>query len=528
VKLPLGHSADELRAAVCDALGINDTHLVSYSVLRQSLDARHKDRLCFVYMVDAEVLNEEQVLASRQNAAVSKAVPFAYQYPSQRAPLSSRPVIVGAGPAGLFAGLLLARSGQRPIMLERGKPLEERHRDVGRFFSEGVLDSDSNVQFGEGGAGTYSDGKLTTLIRDSRCRKVLEEMVSAGAPKEILYKNKPHVGTDRIRQVVRSLRHTIEQHGGEFRFQHKVTDLVIEQGRITAVTVNGISTIESDVVIFAIGNSSRDTFDMLHAAGVMMTPKPFSIGVRIEHPRQLIDRAQYGRYAGHPQLGAADYKMVHHCSNGHSAYTFCMCPGGVVIAAASEAGGVVTNGMSYYARNKENSNSALLVGVGPAEFGCAHPLAGVAYQRQWETKAFLLGGSTYHAPVQLVNDFLADRPSTAIGSVKPSYRPGVVPGDLRECLPDNVCQTLKEAIVAFSRKLNGFALPDAVLTGVETRSSCPVRIVRDNQYQSNIQGLHPAGEGAGYAGGIMSSAVDGIKVAEAVLKRGLATRSEAS
>lgn len=517
LKLPVGHTADELRTAILALLGLDDSQVVSYEVRRQSIDARHKERLCFVYMIDVEVVNEERVLASVSAAAVPMVTPVAWHYPHQGARLPSRPLIVGTGPAGLFAGLLLARGGHRPILLERGKPVEDRIQDVSRFFTRGVLNAESNVQFGEGGAGTFSDGKLTTSIHNVRCRKVLEEMVTGGAPPEILYKSKPHVGTDIIRQVVKNLHRTIQGWGGEFHFGHKVTGLMIDSGSISGVIANETSVFESGIVILAIGNSARDTFNMLYKSGVNMIAKPFSIGVRIEHPRDLIDRAQYGRFANHPQLGAADYKMAHHCSNGYSAYTFCMCPGGVVIAAASDLGGVVTNGMSAYARNKPNSNSALLVGVGPREFGGEHPLAGVTYQQQWESKAFELGNACYHAPVQLVVDFLANRASAGIGDVEPSYRPGVVPGDLRACLPEYVWTALQEAIAVFDRKLRGFALPDAVLTGVETRSSCPVRIVRDERYQSSIRGLYPAGEGAGYAGGIVSSAVDGLKVAEAVL-----------
>ncbi|MGB9793288.1 MAG: NAD(P)/FAD-dependent oxidoreductase, partial [Thermacetogeniaceae bacterium] len=369
------------------------------------------------------------------------------------------------------------------------------------------------------GAGTFSDGKLTTLIRDPRCRKVLEEFVEAGAPKEILYLNKPHIGTDLLLTVIKNIRQRIIANGGEFRFRAKVTDLEIRSGRIAGVVVNGEEVIPCEVVLLGIGHSARDTFAMLHRRGVVMTQKPFSIGVRIEHPQALIDAVQYGDFAGDPRLGAADYKLVYHSPKGRSAYTFCMCPGGYVIAAASEAGGVVTNGMSEYRRDGKNANSALLVGVGPGDYGSDHPLAGVEFQRRWEGLAFELAGSNYRAPVQLVGDFLLDRPSTQFGAVNPTYRPGVAFVELKHCLPPFVIETLREAIQSFDTKIPGFAMADAVLTGVETRSSSPVRIVRDEGYLSNIEGLYPIGEGAGYAGGIMSAAVDGIKAAEKVAEK---------
>jgi len=381
------------------------------------------------------------------------------------------------------------------------------------------LDPECNVQFGEGGAGTFSDGKLTTLIRDKRCRKVLEEMVLAGAPEEILYINKPHVGTDNLRTVVKNIRKKINSLGGEVRFNSKVTDIIIKQNKIESVVINQAEKLDVDVLLLAPGHSARDTFMMLYSKDVRMAPKPFSVGVRVEHPQKLIDQAQYKEFAGHKKLGPADYKLAYHASNGRSAYTFCMCPGGMVVPASSEEGCVVTNGMSLYARNAPNANSALLVGVNPEDFGSDHPLAGVEFQRKWERKAFALGGGGFSAPAQLLGDFLADRPSTVLGSVVPSYQIGVRPADLKECLPGYVTDTLREAIPAMEMKLRGFARPDAVITGVETRSSSPVRIIRNENFESGVRGLYPAGEGAGYAGGIISSAVDGIKVAEAIASR---------
>jgi uncharacterized FAD-dependent dehydrogenase len=427
-------------------------------------------------------------------------------------------VIVGTGPAGLFAGLLLARAGARPLFLERGQPLEVRVQDVEGLLSGGHLKTESNIQFGEGGAGTFSDGKLNTSISDPRCRWVLEQWVATGAPPDILYKAKPHVGTDRIRETVKRMRRDIQEQGGEFRFATRVTGLVVNEGRVAGVEVNGGEVLECDTVVLAIGNAARDTFEMLHRTGVFLAAKSFSIGARIEHPRAWVDRGLYGGFSGHPQLGAADYKMAHHGANGTSAYTFCMCPGGVVVPGASEQGGVVTNGMSEYARRQPNSNSALMVGVSPKDFGRDHPLAGVTFQREWERKAFALGGGGFKAPVQRVEDFMARRPSTRLGAVSPSYLPGVTPANLWDCLPDFVGAGILEALKAFSRRLKDFAHPDALLTGVETRSSSPVRIRRDDSFQSNIRGLYPAGEGAGYAGGIMSSAVDGLRVAETLLQ----------
>ena len=429
-----------------------------------------------------------------------------------------RPVIIGMGPAGLFAGLFLARNGYKPIVLERGDDVETRTAKINEFWNGGMLDTESNVQFGEGGAGTFSDGKLTTLINDRRCHTVLEEFVRAGAPEEILYKNKPHIGTDLLKSVVKNIRQEIIENGGEVRFRAKVTDFVIKDGSVEAVIINDKERLNCRVVMLAIGHSARDTFKVLHDRGVKMTQKPFSIGVRIEHPQIIINKSQYGKFANHEKLGAADYKLAAHFDNGRSAYTFCMCPGGMVIAAASEENMVVTNGMSYHARDMENANSALLVGVNPEDFESSHPLAGVEFQRKWESLAFVLGGKNYKAPAQKVGDFLKDRPSDAIGDVRPTYNLGVTMTDLRGCLPKYVTDTLKMAIIAFDRKIKGFAYADAIMTGVETRSSSPIRIVRDENFESNIKGLYPIGEGAGYAGGIMSAAIDGLRAAEEIAK----------
>jgi uncharacterized protein len=432
--------------------------------------------------------------------------------------LRARPVVIGMGPAGLFAGLILAQSGFRPIILERGKAVRERTKDTFALWRQGKLDPESNAQFGEGGAGTFSDGKLYSQIKDPRHhgRKVLTEFVKAGAPPEILYVSKPHIGTFRLVSMVENMRATIEALGGEIRFESRVDDFDIDAGQLRGVVLASGERIAAEHVVLAIGHSARDTFQKLHDRGVYIEPKPFSIGFRIEHPQSLIDRCRFGRNAGNPLLGAADYKLVHHCSNGRSVYSFCMCPGGTVVAAASEPGRLVTNGMSQYSRSERNANSAIVVGITPDDYP-GGPLAGIAFQRHWEERAFELGGGNYQAPGQLVGDFLAGRASIALGSVIPSYTPGVHLCDLGTALPDYAIAAIREALPAFDKKIKGFAMSDAVLTGVETRTSSPLRIKRDDTFQSlNTRGLYPTGEGAGYAGGILSSAVDGIKIAEAV------------
>lgn len=526
IKIAVGEVPDEaaeislLRRIILSRAGIREEELKTLHIVRKSIDARKKESIFYVYTVDFETTNENRLLRkgrTRDLTPVSERIPKPVCYGSEK--LSERPVIIGTGPAGLFAGLMLARNGYRPVLLERGDDVDTRTVRIQRFWTEGLLDTESNVQFGEGGAGTFSDGKLTTLINDARCDTVLKELTAAGAPKEILYAGKPHVGTDLLKTVVKNLRRDIIAHGGDVRFKARVTDFIIESGAIKAVEINGNETLRCGVVLLAVGHSARDTFETLFRRGVLMQPKSFSIGVRIEHPQKLINLAQYGPSRELPGLGAADYKLVYHGKDGRSAYTFCMCPGGYVVAAASEEHRVVTNGMSEYKRDGENANAALLVGVTPADFPGDHPLAGIEFQRRWESLAFEAGGRNYRAPAQLIGDFLADRISTAWGNVKPTYRPGVVFTPLSFCLPGYVIQTMKEALLHFNTKLKGFATPDGIMTGVETRSSSPVRITRDETFQSNVRGLYPVGEGAGYAGGIVSAAVDGLKVAERVISR---------
>ncbi len=520
IKLPLDHSEDDLKAAIIARLGIAADELIGYSIFRRGFDARKLSAIQFVYTLEVEVRDETALLERLKNAPhISPAQDTAYHFVTQ-APknLTERPIVIGTGPCGIFAGLILAQMGFRPIIMERGKAVRERTKDTFGLWRQGKLDPESNVQFGEGGAGTFSDGKLHSQIKDPKHygRKVLTEFVKAGAPPEILYVSKPHVGTFRLVGVVEEMRHIIEQLGGEIRFQSKVADIIIDNGQVGGVVLASGERIASCHVVLAVGHSARDTFEMLHSRGVYMEAKPFSIGFRIEHPQSLIDRARFGRNAGNPQLGAADYKLVHHCANGRSVYSFCMCPGGTVVASTSEEGCVVTNGMSQYSRNERNANSGIVVGITPQDYP-GDVLAGIAFQRQWEQRAFELGGKNYCAPAQLVGDFLAGRPSTALGTVEPSYTPGVHLTDLSTALPDYAIAAIREALPAFEKQIKGYAMHDAVLTGVETRTSSPVRIKRREDFQSmNIAGLYPAGEGAGYAGGILSAAVDGIEVAEAV------------
>ena len=528
LKLPLDHTPDELRETLLKRLSIAADELITCSIFRRSYDARKPAAIVFIYTLDVELRNEAAVLNRlRGDRHVGPTPDTCYHFVAQApsTPAASRPVVIGTGPCGLFAGLILAQMGFRPIILERGKSVRERTKDTFGLWRQGQLDPESNVQFGEGGAGTFSDGKLYSQIKDPqyRGRKVLTEFVKAGAPDEILYVSKPHIGTFRLVTMVENMRAEIEALGGTIRFQSRVEDVDIDQGRVRALQLASGETIAATHVVLAVGHSARDTFEMLHQRGVHMEAKAFSIGVRIEHPQSLIDRARFGRNAGNPLLGAADYKLVHHCANGRSAYSFCMCPGGTVVAATSEAGCVVTNGMSQYSRNERNANSAIVVGVTPADFPgdagdpLAAPLAGIAFQRHWEGLAFEAGGGNYDAPAQRLGDFLAGRPSTTLGAVPPSYTPGVHPTDLTRCLPDYVVAALRESLPAFGREIAGFAMDDALLTGVETRTSSPLRITRNDGFQSiNTTGLFPAGEGAGYAGGILSAAVDGIKVAEAV------------
>ena len=520
IKLPLNHSESELEKAIQKKLGIRANELLGYSISKRSYDARRKDDIKLIYSLNVEVRQEKDILRrKRKDNSVRLAPNTNYKYVTQ-APdhLSQRPLVVGTGPCGLFAGLILAQMGFNPIIIERGKRVRERVEDTFGFWRQRKLDTESNVQFGEGGAGTFSDGKLHTQIKDKnhRGRKILAEFVKAGAPEEILTISKPHIGTLKLVKIVEKLRNTIQDLGGEFLFQSRVDDLIIEDGHLQGVILASGEKLHSEHVILAIGHSARDTFQMLYQRGVQIEAKPFSMGLRIEHPQSMIDECRFGKNAGNPILGAADYQLVHHSSNGRSVYSFCMCPGGVVLAAASEHGTVVTNGMSQYSRNAGNANSAILVEVFPKDYP-GSPLAGIDYQRKWEQRAFELGGGTYDAPGQLVGDFLAGRPSTEFGSVLPSYKPGVHLGDLSTSLPDYIIEAIREALPVFDKQIRGFVMPNAILTGVETRSSSPIRIVRGKDFQSvNITGLYPAGEGSGYAGGILSSAVDGIKVAEAV------------
>lgn len=516
IKLSLDEDEILLIRKLAKKLKIPQESILNYRIFKKSVDARKKNDIHFVYTLDVELKNEDKILAANSKKGVTKVPKLSYEYKKTAPENIQRPVVIGTGPAGLFAGLVLAQKGYKPILLERGKPIDERAIDVGLFWSQGILNTESNVQFGEGGAGSFSDGKLTTLIKNPRSRKVLEEFVKAGAPDEILYINKPHIGTDVLREVVKNIRKTIISLGGDVRFSTKVTNIMIQDNRITGVQVNDGEIISCEKVLLGVGHSARDTFQMLHKNNIQIIQKGFSIGVRIEHPQKIINEKQYGEYANHPKLGAADYKLSAHFDNERSAYTFCMCPGGVVVAAASEENMVVTNGMSFHARDMENANSAILVGVKPSDYGDEHPLAGVEFQRKWERMAFIAGGSNYKAPAQKVGDFLQDKSSEEIGQVNPSYKPGVCMTDLRMCLPDYVIDTLKKAIVEFDKNIKGFADPDAIMTGVETRSSSPIRIQRDDEFQSNIKGLYPIGEGAGYAGGIISAAVDGIRVAESV------------
>ncbi len=553
--LPLTHPQSALRPAILSRLKIPANDLESFEVFRRGVDARKPQAILFVYTIDVQVRDESKVLARlKTDRRVSVAPDMGYKFVARASVGATaranqpRPIVIGMGPAGLFAALILAQSGFKPLVLERGKAVRERTVDTFRMWRQGVLDTESNTQFGEGGAGTFSDGKLYSQIKDPKHygRKVLREFVAAGAPEEILYVSKPHIGTFRLVGMVEKMRAKIIELGGEIRFGCRVEEIEIQRdtngagvenisvgganfsssegngankiGRVRAVVLAGGERIASDHVVLAVGHSARDTFAMLHARGVFIKAKPFSIGFRIEHPQSLINKNRYGKNADSPLLGAADYKLVHHAKNGRSVYSFCMCPGGTVVAATSEAGRVVTNGMSQYSRNERNANAGIVVGISPEQDYPGGPLAGIEFQRFWESRAFELGGGGYLAPGQLVGDFLARRPSTKLGAVLPSYTPGVHMCDLSTALPDYAIAAIREALPMFAKQLKGFDLPDAVLTAVESRTSSPIRIERnDDDLQSvNTRGLFPAGEGAGYAGGILSAAIDGIKIAEAV------------
>ena len=517
IALPLDGGEAQLKKKAARILGIKPDAITSLTLARQSIDARKKNDVHYVCTIDVAVADEEKVMARCRDKHVSLHQSTPYVFPPVRRSSSLPPVVVGMGPAGLFAALFLARNGLAPIVLERGRPVEERTADVEKFWSTGVLDPTSNVQFGEGGAGTFSDGKLNTGTHDARISTVFRELVAAGAPADILYQHKPHIGTDVLRDVVKNIRLELIRLGCDVRFGHQLTGLTLRDGAVAGLTVDGPQgayDLPCDALVLSPGHSARDTFQMLHEAGVPMEQKAFAIGVRIEHPQSAISLAQFG--PAWEKLPAADYKLACHLPNGRSAFTFCVCPGGQVVAAASEEGRLVTNGMSCRARDGRNINGGFLVGVNPTDFGSDHPLAGVSFQRHWEEAAFTLGSGGYLAPAQTVKDFLARQASKALGSVESTYRPGVTPTDLDRCLPDYVTETLRGALPVFDRKLHGFAAPDGLLTGVETRSSSPVRILRGEDFQSAVRGLYPCGEGAGYAGGITSAAVDGIRVAEAV------------
>jgi uncharacterized FAD-dependent dehydrogenase len=536
LKLPLDHAPEALHAAVLACLRISPGDLLTLKVARRGYDARRRSAISLVYAVDIQVRDEAATQAA--NPGLRPTPETTYRFPTRTSAPARSPVVIGTGPCGLLAALTLAEMGFRPLILERGKSVRERTKDTWAFWRRALLNPESNVQFGEGGAGTFSDGKLYSGIKDPRhlTRRLLTEFVAAGAPEEILTASKPHIGTFRLVTVVEGIRAKIESLGGEYRFSAHVDDIHLDKNRqIRGLTLAGGEEIEADHVILAIGHSARDTFRTLHRRGVHIEAKPFSIGARIEHPQSIIDRARFGSFAGHPMLGPADYKLIHHASNGRSVYSFCMCPGGRVVAATSEPGCVVTNGMSQYSRAEFNANAGIVVGITPRDSGAppsapqhhaprittaddpADPLAGIAFQQHWERAAFLAGGSAYAAPAQRVGDLLANQPSIALGEVIPSYKPGVQPADLAACLPNFAIEAIREALKHFAQEIHGFAMPDAVLTGVETRTSSPIRITRGPTGQSlNTPGLFPAGEGAGYAGGIMSAGVDGVRIAEAV------------
>ena len=517
ISLALNGTEADLMEQAAGRLKVTLKEILSLTLYKKSIDARKKSDVHFICTVD--------VLCDKNNSPEDKKIievePYYYELPIGKK-RGVRPVVIGFGPAGLFAALILAQAGQCPIVFERGSSVEKRKEQVIHFWKTGELDPNSNVQFGEGGAGTFSDGKLNTGTKDSRARKVLEEFFSAGAPAEILYMAKPHIGTDKLPLTVKNIREQIIALGGEVYFETALQDILIKDARVIGVEVkpqDGSSyVVDTNCVLLAVGHSARDAFEMLHSRGVLIEQKPFSIGARIEHPQKLINVSQYGKFAGDPNLGAADYKLAVHLKNGRGVYTFCMCPGGSVVAAASEKNHLVTNGMSNFARSGQNANAALLVGVGPKDFGGDHPLAGIAFQRKLEAAAFKLGGGNYRAPVQRVEDFLARRPSKSVGTIKPTYLPGVTPCSLDDCLPDFIADSMRMGILQMNRFLNGFSSPDALLTAVESRSSSPVRIMRGDNLQSvSIAGLYPCGEGSGYAGGIISSAVDGIKCAEKII-----------
>ncbi len=523
IRLPLTHEEGELREAIAKNLRIPAQQVLSFTLFKRGYDARKKNNIQLIYTLDVEVENEAELLATLSDDPHVRITPdMEYKFVAQApADLTERPVVIGFGPCGLFAGLVLAQMGFKPIIVERGKEVRERTKDTFGFWRKRTLNPESNVQFGEGGAGTFSDGKLYSQVKDPHFygRKVITEFVAAGAPEEIMYVSKPHIGTFKLVTMIEKMRATILELGGEIRFSTRVDDIHQQEGKITGVTLSNGEVLHSRHVVLAVGHSARDTFEMLYQRGVYMEAKPFSVGFRIEHKQSMIDEARFGPSAGHPILGAADYKLVHHCKNGRTVYSFCMCPGGTVVAATSEEGRVVTNGMSQYSRAERNANSAIVVGIDPERDYPGDPLAGIRFQRELESGAYQLGGANYDAPAQTIGDFLAGREPNALGDVEPSFTPGIKLTDLSKALPAFAIEAIREAIPAFDRQIKGFASDDGLLTGVETRTSSPICIKRGKDFQSiNLQGFYPAGEGAGYAGGILSAGIDGIKVAEAVAR----------
>ncbi len=523
IRLPLTHEEGELREAIAKKLRIPAQQVLSFTLFKRGYDARKKNNIQLIYTLDVEVENEAELLATLSDDPHVRITPdMEYKFVAQApAELTERPVVIGFGPCGLFAGLVLAQMGFKPIIVERGKEVRERTKDTFGFWRKRTLNPESNVQFGEGGAGTFSDGKLYSQVKDPNFygRKVITEFVAAGAPEEIMYVSKPHIGTFKLVTMIEKMRATILELGGEIRFSTRVDDIHQQEGKITGVTLSNGEVLHSRHVVLAVGHSARDTFEMLYQRGVYMEAKPFSVGFRIEHKQSMIDEARFGPSAGHPILGAADYKLVHHCKNGRTVYSFCMCPGGTVVAATSEEGRVVTNGMSQYSRAERNANSAIVVGIDPERDYPGDPLAGIRFQRELESGAYQLGGANYDAPAQTIGDFLAGREPNALGDVEPSFTPGIKLTDLSKALPAFAIEAIREAIPAFDRQIKGFASDDGLLTGVETRTSSPICIKRGKDFQSiNLQGFYPAGEGAGYAGGILSAGIDGIKVAEAVAR----------
>ncbi len=519
VILKLDEPESNLKQKISEILGLPETEITNYKIVRRNIDSRQKRNIIFVYSLDVSVKDIKTIQRWDARHRVRVHEPFIYEEKKIDKKSDKQIVIVGSGPCGLFAALLLAKAGLKPLIVERGKDIDSRVKDVQKFIKRKKFNPQSNIQFGEGGAGTFSDGKLYTLINDPRSQYVFSEMIKAGAPAEIAWSGTPHIGTDKLRLVVKNIREEIIRLGGKIRFDTCLSDIQIEKGKINAIILNGTETMPIDDLIIATGHSARDTYQMLYDHQITIEAKPFSIGVRIEHQAEMINQAQYGNFYQHQKLGAARYKLVQHLDSQRSVYTFCMCPGGYVMAATSETEAVVTNGMSEYDQDGQNSNSALLVPVTPEDFGSDHPLAGIEFQRHWEKKAYQAGGSDYSAPTQLVKDFLQDKASKEIGVIKPSYQPGIKLTKLNSCLPDYIINSLKEAIPLMDRKIKGFAHPDAILTGVETRSSAPVRLIRNKECESNIKGVYPAGEGAGYAGGIVSSAIDGLTVAEALIEK---------